>query len=59
MALLFLVKRMDKFYQDLFDVLIRCRSVIIRKRESKAASLTTEINTNKAQLINDFIFGRH
>jgi hypothetical protein len=47
---------MDKFHQELIDVLTRSRS--IKKRESKAASFfATEIN--KAQLINDFIFGKH
>jgi hypothetical protein len=46
---------MDKFNQELIDVLMRSRSV--KKRESKAASLTTGIN--KAQLIHDFINGRH
>jgi hypothetical protein len=46
---------MDKWNQELIDVLMRCRSV--KKRESKAASLTVGIN--KAQLINDFIYGRH
>jgi hypothetical protein len=45
---------MDKWNQELIDVLTRCRSV---KRESKAASLTTGIN--KAQLTNDLIFGKH
>jgi hypothetical protein len=46
---------MDKFNQELIDILMRCRKV---KRESKAASFfATEIN--KAQLINDFIFGKH
>jgi hypothetical protein len=46
---------MDKFYQDLFDVLTRGRNV--NKRESKAASLATGIN--KAQMIHDFINGKH
>jgi hypothetical protein len=45
---------MDKFNQELIDVLTQCRYI---KRQSKAASLT--IGINKAQLINDFIFGRH
>ena len=42
---------MDKFHQELFDVLTRCRNV--SKRESKAASMAT--GTNKAQMIHDFI----
>jgi hypothetical protein len=40
---------MDKFHQEIFDVLIKSHKVI--KRGSKAASLT--IGINKAQLIND------
>jgi hypothetical protein len=46
---------MDKWNQELIDVLMRCRNV--KKRESKAASLATGIN--KAQLIHDFINGKH
>ena len=42
---------MDKFHQQLFDVLTRSRNVI--KRESKAASFFGY--ENKAQLIHDFI----
>ena len=43
---------MDKFHQELFDVLIRCRNV----RVSKAASLATCVKgINKAQVIHDFI----
>ena len=49
---------MEKFYQELFDVLIRCRSVSIRKRESKAASLATS-GINKAQIFHNFIMGKH
>lgn len=45
---------MDKFHQELFDVLTRCRNV----RVSKAASLATS-GINKAQLIHDFINGKH
>jgi len=44
---------MDKFHQELFDVLTRSRNI----RESKAASMTTGIN--KAQVIHDFIFSKH
>jgi hypothetical protein len=40
---------MDKFHQELFDVITRCRNV----RVSKAASMAT--GTNKAQMIHDFI----
>jgi len=48
---------MDKFHQELFDVLKRCRSVS-KKRESKAASFfATEIN--KAQVIHNFLFNKH
>ena len=47
---------MDKFHQELFDVLTRCRNV--SKRESKAASLAVS-GINKAQLINDYIFSKH
>jgi hypothetical protein len=43
---------MDKFNQELIDVLTRCRNI---KRESKAASLTSGIITNKAQVIHNFI----
>ncbi|MFI5423678.1 MAG: hypothetical protein ACHQXG_02705 [Nitrososphaerales archaeon] len=47
---------MDKFHQELFDVLIRCRNV----RVSKAASLATSVKgINKAQVIHDFINGKH
>jgi hypothetical protein len=47
---------MDKFHQELFDVLTRCRNV----RVSKAASLATNVQRiNKAQLIHDFITGKH
>jgi hypothetical protein len=46
---------MDKFHQELFEVLTRCRNV--NERESKAASMT--IGTNKARLINEFIFNKH
>jgi hypothetical protein len=47
---------MDKFHQELFDMLIRCRN-LGNKRESKAASLTSGIitKTNKAQVIHNFI----
>ena len=51
---------MDKFYQDLFGVLTRCRN--INKRESKAASLAASVKgtgINKAQLIHNFIMGKH
>jgi hypothetical protein len=42
---------MDKFNQELIDVLTRCRFI---KRKSKAASFfATEIN--KAQIIHNFI----
>ena len=47
---------MDKFHQELFDVLMRCRSV--KKRESKAAALAAS-GINKAQLIHDFINVKH
>ena len=51
---------MDKFNQELFDVLIRCRNVSNKKRESKAASLSaTGITINKAQMIHNFINGKH
>ena len=43
---------MDKFHQDLFDVLIRCRGVSNRKRESKAASLALGSKWNKQSTIN-------
>ena len=43
---------MDKFHQELFDVLTRCRSV--KKRESKAAAVITS-TVNKAQMIHNFI----
>ena len=33
---------MDKFHQELFDVLMRCRSV--KKRESKGAALGSKWN---------------
>jgi hypothetical protein len=46
---------MDKFNQELIDVLTRCRYV---KRESKAASLSVA-GINKAQGIHDFIFSKH
>ncbi len=42
-------------YQQLFDVLTRCRNV---KRQSKAASLAAS-GINKAQLIHDSINGKH
>ena len=45
-----------EFHQELFDVLMRCRSV--KKRESKAAALAAS-GINKAQLIHDFINGMH
>jgi hypothetical protein len=48
---------MYKFNQELIDVLMRCRSV--KKRESKAASLSTKTGINKAQMIHDFINGKH
>ena len=49
---------MDKFYQGLFDVLKRCRSMT--NRESKAASLAVAaIGINKAQVIHAFINGKH
>ena len=45
---------MDKFHQELFDVLTRCHDVRVRK----AASLATS-GISKAQLIHDFINGMH
>ena len=47
---------MDKWNQELIDVLMRCRSV--NKRESKAASLSAT-GINKTKLIHDFINGKH
>jgi hypothetical protein len=56
MFLMIISKPMDKFYQELFDVLTRCRNV----RVSKAASLATSVKgINKAQLIHNFINGKH
>ena len=47
---------MDKFHQELFDVLTQCRNFSNRKRESKAASLAISgTGINKAQLIHNFI----
>jgi hypothetical protein len=43
---------MDKFHQELFDVLTRCRAM--GKRESKAASMAAN-GINKAQIIHDFL----
>ncbi|MDQ5868511.1 MAG: hypothetical protein M3530_02140 [Thermoproteota archaeon] len=43
---------MDKWNQELIDVIERSRNVI--KRESKAASMATS-GINKAQLIHDFL----
>lgn len=52
---------MDKFNQQLIVVLLKCRNVSIRKRESKAAALTVGTSTtiNKAQLIHNFMMGNH
>ena len=47
---------MNKFYQDLFDVLPGCRSIGKSKRESKAASMETRINN--AQVILNFSIQR-
>jgi hypothetical protein len=55
MFLIIISKPMDKFHQELFDLLTRCRIV---RRTSKAASMATS-GTNKAQLIHDFINGKH
>jgi hypothetical protein len=61
---------MDKFHQELFDVLNRCRNNIIN-RESKSASTTNamitkaaasiavgDVNNRGAQVIADFINNR-
>ena len=47
---------MDKFHQELFDVLTQSRNNKI-KRESKAASM--EAGINKVQIIHNFLFSRH
>jgi GTP1/Obg family GTP-binding protein len=45
---LIIIKNMDKFHEELFDVLTRSRNDI--KRESMAVS-----GINKAQMIHDFL----
>ena len=51
---------MDKWKQQLIDVLMRSRNLGDRKkRESKAASSFFATEINKAQLIHDFINGKH
>ena len=51
---------MDKWnQQQLIDVLMRSRNVIKKKWESKAASSYFADEINKAQLINDFTFGKY
>jgi hypothetical protein len=45
---------MEKFYQELFDFLTRCRNA---KRTSKAGSMAVT-GINKAKLIHDFLNNR-
>ena len=47
----------DKFHQELFDVLTRCQNVN-KSNKSKAASLSAT-RINKTKLIHDFINGKH
>ena len=51
---------MDKYQQELINVLTRCRNVKTNNnRKSKAASFFATENINKAQLIHNFINDKH